>query len=338
MAVIRYARVAALVAGLWAATGAGAANDPVAEEAAVRERSIESFQQLLSKYPESSMRAPVLLLLGDLYAEREKSRYLAEVGRAETGGTPESAPALDYTEAIGAYEEVAALGAEFAGSVEALHALGVCYDEMGRADEAERVLAQASGLTADPALRASSLLRLGDLRFSRENWPGALDAYRAADEAGADAAAEKLDYRIGWCHLKQGELEEARARFAAALDGALRGDPGSRPEESLSEILRSLALVQVQTDPSDPEGFAARFPDGPCRRAALVEFGEVLLEHDRPEYGERALRQALSMDRQAADAPEVHDHIVEALSAEERKREAGAEMEKFVERYAPGGD
>ncbi|MFH1681994.1 MAG: tetratricopeptide repeat protein, partial [Candidatus Eisenbacteria bacterium] len=318
---------------------AGSGGEALSRDAEVRERSIESFEALLGRYPESAMRAPVLLLLGDLYAAREKARYLEAVARHERavaageGGAP---PVLAYAEAVRAFEEVARLGKEFPGSVEALHALGVCYDEMGRSDEAERALALATQLAPDASLRVASFLRLGDLRFSGENWEGAKEAYGSAEGAGADAEAEKLDYRIGWCHLKQGELSEAKARFTAALARALRSDLEARPQESLSEILRSLALVQVQTDPSDLDGYAGRFPDGPVRRAALAEYGEVLLDHDRPAQAEQAFRTVLRMDEGAPGAPEVHDRIIESLSAQERKGEAGAEMEAFVSRYAPG--
>jgi len=328
----------ALLAGF--APGA-AAEKGAGRDREAREASIASFEALLARYPESAMRAPVLLLLGDLYAEREKARYLEAAlchEEALAAGRSAPPPVLDYGKAIRAFEEVARSGADFPGSVEALHALGVCHDEMGRADEAERALLEATALASEPALRAASLLRLGELRFSRGNWEGAREAFEAAEETGVDAGAMKLDYRIGWCRLKQGALPEAGERFEAALARALQGDLAGRPEESLSEILRSLALVQVETDPGDLDGFAMRFPEGSLRRAALVELGEALLEHDRPAPAERAFRSALRMDAGASDAPDVHDRMIEALSAGERKREAGMEMEDFVRRYAPGGE
>jgi len=138
--------------------------------------SIESFERLLERYPDSEMRAPVLLILGNLYAQREKTRYLAEVAEHESrlatyaSGERSGAPRLDYAEAITAFREVAELGRRFAGSVDALHALGVCYEEMGKIAEAERCLTKASRLASDPTLRVASLLRLGDLRFAAERW------------------------------------------------------------------------------------------------------------------------------------------------------------------------
>ncbi|MFH1279311.1 MAG: hypothetical protein ABIK65_13135 [Candidatus Eisenbacteria bacterium] len=305
----------------------------------VRDRSIASFEALLERYPDTEMQAPSLLMLGNLYAQREKESYLDAVARhdslAAAGEDPGEEPVLEYAAAIDAFRRVAAVGAGFPGHAEALHALGVCCDEAGRTAEAESCLVAAAEATSSDEMRAAALLRLGDLRFAWALWAGALEAYEGAREAGAGPSAQKLDYRTGWCLLKGRDYEAAGARFRSASDRAWSG-AGDDGEAGPAEILRSLALVQAETNPSDVNGFAARFPEGAYRRAALVALGITLLDRDRPEAAAAACREALSIDAAGADAPEIHDRLVEALTAADRKEEAGREMEALLAAYGPG--
>lgn len=302
------------------------------------ENSIAAFETLLERYPGTEMQAPTLLMLGNLYAQREKKAYLDGVARhdslAAAGVDPGEEPALEYGKAIAAFRRVAAVPG-FPGRVDALHALGVCYDEAGRRAEAESCLVAAASATASNEIRAAALLRLGDLRFARGEWGGALEAYEGAREAGAEASAQKLDYRTGWCLLKKRDFGNAGARFRSAADRAWYG-AGDDAEAALDEILRSIALVQVETNPADVKGFAAGFPEGAYRRAALVALGITLLDRDRPVAAADACRAALAIDGAGADAPEIHDRLVEALTGADRKEEAGREMEALLAAYGPG--
>ena len=328
---------ASSLAGEALPTGEAAARDST-----IREETIGKFEELLNRYPESDMEAPVLLLLGNLYMEREKARYLGEVARYErdhgeaAARERDESPRLDYGQAMKIFQRIVEGHSGFPGRVEALHALGVCHDEMGHVKRAEEYLQQAARLAPDSTLRTASLLRLGDLRFAHERWEDALQAYQEARALGVDPSYEKLDYRIGWCHLKQGELADAGAHFQEAADRVYASGRVDPRGEALSEILRSLALVQVQTNPADIRGYGERFREEDYRRKALVEFGHVLADHDHPVFAEEVFRQALRLDDRADDAAEVHDLIIECLSAQDRKKDAGLEMEVFIERYGMG--
>ena len=316
----------------------GAAVPGVPVRAGEEAGSIESLERLLDRYPESEMRAPVLLMLGNLHMEREKERYLEKVEQYEDAGESASSemPRLDYREAIRFFEKAAAFGPSFPGRFEALHGLGVCHEETGGTDKAVFYLTAAAEAVEDGPSRAAVLLRVGDLHFAAERWPAALGAYRAARAGGADRETQKLDYRVGWCHLKEGNFDKAGERFQEAADRAWASAGGG--EESLGEILRSLGLVEAESGGAEPEVYAARFEADGYRRAALVEYGRVLLETDRPGPAAEAFRLALALDRSGPDGPEVHENLIEALTGAERKEEAGREMEELVRLYGPGGD
>ena len=100
-----------------------------------REESVARFEELLDRYPESEMRAPVLVLLGNLYVEIEKERYLSEVIRFEDGVSDEK-PVLDYSAATEAFIEIIDNHPNYPGRAEALYALGICREEMGLKEQA----------------------------------------------------------------------------------------------------------------------------------------------------------------------------------------------------------
>lgn len=303
-----------------------------ADTPGLHDASIAEFEQLLEQYPDSEMRARLLLLLGNLYMEREKDRYLAAF---ETEGGRNSDAHLDYSEAIVAFRVASESGDDC--SLEAIHAMGVCYDEMNLRTEAAACFQNVAALARSGEIRLSALLRMGSMYYAASKWDEALDSYLQAVESGADPSSRKLDYRIGWCHLKRGELAEAEERLMRAARRVMEEGSEGTGESSLPEILRSLALVRVETDPHGVVEYAALFTDGPPRRIALSEMGEVLLDHDLPASAEKAFRLALAVDPNSRTAPELHERVILSIGARDAETESGREMELFAELYRPGG-
>lgn len=310
--------------------------DEAGNATAERQAGIERFEELLERYPDSEMRAPIVLMLGNLYAEREKERYLVEIVRHEDGLLA-VAPTIDYNPSIALYEEIIEKYPAFHGRAEALFALGVCYEEMGQPKNAEGRLEELVTLSEDPVVRGAAHVRLADIRFDEKAWSAARFGYLRALEEGVDPAEHRLDYKIGWCLLKEDNLLEAGRHFRKASDRIFAGlIEHQNGRESLLEVLRSLALVQSETDPSDVTGFGARFEDNTHRALALREFGDVLLANDRPKYAEIAYKKVLALEPLALDAPTISDQLIECYSLQNKKNAALESMEEYCDLYWPG--
>ncbi len=316
--------------------GISAVNGAFGSEPSERGDNIARFEALLDRYPDSDMRAPVLIQLAGLYAAREKEVHFESVVAYEDG-LNSNRPTLNYERAIAAYTEIIEQYPDFSGHGEAVYALAVCYEDMGRNDRAiefyEEIIMDGE---ASP-YRARAAVRVGDLEFAAENWREALIAYDSAVAWGGDPARFKIDYKAGWCHLKTNSALQAGYAFQRAADRAFETSGSDHGGGGLGEVLRSLALVQTETNPDDLDGFAARFEDPAYRRLAVTALADVLLDQDRSVQAERAYRSVLSTHPDEDDAPALHDKIIECLTVRGEKIDAGREMELFHEKYGPTG-
>ncbi len=325
-----------LAFGILLGTALTVSADQASDVTAERQASIERFEELLERYPDSEMRAPIVLMLGNLYAEREKERYLTEIVQYEDG-LLEVAPTIDYNPSIALYEEIIDKYPAFHGRAEALFALGVCYEEMGQPKNAEGRLEELVTLSEDPVVRGAAHVRIADIRFDEKAWAAARFGYMRALEEGVDPAEHRLDYKIGWCFLKEDNLREAGRHFRKASDRSYAGlIEHQNGREGLLEVLRSLALVQSETDPSNVSGFAAQFEEDHYRALALRELGDVLLANDRPKYAEVAYRQVLELEPLALDAPVISDQLIECYTMQTKKNAALTAREEYCDLYWPG--
>jgi len=90
------------------------------------------------------------------------------------------------------------------------------------------VLVAASALAADPSAQArggataAETAQKADLLAARQDWTGAIAAYREAIAARPGDAS--LHNRLGMCYQRKGDDKAARAEYRKAID--LRGDYG----------------------------------------------------------------------------------------------------------------
>jgi tetratricopeptide (TPR) repeat protein len=219
-------------------------------------------RDILSEKPQvaGAMRAALASGISDFMppapATREERERLASLGYLAGGASvPDTAKALpnprdriaSYTEARAAFALV----------------------EQGRDREAirafDRVLQDNPAFVDALTERAAALGRLGRYRES-------VTAYRKAIEKAPELAAP-LSLTLARIHLEMGDLAEARATAARAVDSET---------DAAHELIASVALAGGKLDEAEREAALVTSDPGALARAAVVQ-AEVLARRGRPE-------------------------------------------------------
>jgi CHAT domain-containing protein/Tfp pilus assembly protein PilF len=199
-------------------------------------------------------------------------------------------------------------GSDTASEAQALRALGVLYDSMGKYEAAIPVLQRAAGITTDGRLRVEAKTILADALQSVGRATEALDILRSAIEEAhrmGDPILEADAFRI------RGETKYGQSRGDAMADF-----------ESARSVLSDGQGLKIQAEIANDEGvieseshhpdqafglftnaneIAGRIHD--CRDQAQVFSNLGSLEEDRGQAGRAldAYNQALPLERQVGD-------------------------------------
>jgi TolA-binding protein len=265
-------------------------------------QSAEAAGRFLDEYPGHSLTTSVHFLLAEnLYLDAQFERA-AEV-----------------------FEEFLEAHSDDAQRDSAIFRLGMAYERLGRADDAEARLAEiANGAQTAEAFRPA-LLVLGDLAFARGDWAAAaarMSEYLSLGEAqpGADDALIKLA-------LSQHRLSDLAG--AVTSYEKLLGGHGDSPHASQAKFERGQALAALGRDDEAIEAFESVLDDSQAERFAPYALSHLGALAMKSSDFEAAIRRYEELHA-AADEPSVRAEALfqqgQALMALGRHAEAATKF------------
>jgi TolA-binding protein len=168
-------------------------------------------------------------------------------------------------------------------------------------------------------LASAARIELAELLYTDEKFAEATELLKAAiDDKTTDAkAARAASYRLAWCQLKLGRLDEAAGAFAKLAD-----DPQTEAEPAASSALQAgLAFAQRSRWDSARkylELFTQKYPDNAQVPLALLKLGEVHAE--RSDYDASARAYETFLVKYAKDPQSYRAHFGLGWAMENRKQ------------------
>jgi tetratricopeptide (TPR) repeat protein len=295
-------------------------------------------------------RAELLLRLADLYLEEardmsleEEQAFQADFDRCvddpacnpdgltvDRGGSTKW-----YEEAVDACELILQGYPTWRRADEASYFAASAWWSLDRRSQAVAELTRLVRAWPDSALVPDAYLLIGEHYFDREQVYKALVAYKKAAAFGDWERAPLARYKLAWCYFNVGEYGEAIAGLEAVIRRS-QADPGaawSMREEALKD------LVRFHADAGDLAAAVAAIRalvPGDQARPMLRSLAGAMEERGMDEAAVRLYRELLSEDPRALDAPELQDAIADRYLAQDRPREALAELERLRRGFGPG--
>lgn len=204
----------------------------------------------------------------------------------------------------------------------ALYDLAWMQQAAGETEAANALFARLVGEFPQSALAGDAQYRLGEAAQEAKNYEQALTHYTAA-RASAPAIADRVLYKLAWCHQSLNHLEQAATAFAELAatypESELAAEAAYRAGRALQQA-GALERAIEQFEKVGEGSFAERagFQLGECRRArhqdeqALAAYRHVLEAF--PETAFRAqiylgMGHALSGMGAAKDAIDAYGHV-----------------------------
>lgn len=180
---------------------------------------------------------------------------------------------------------------------EAIHALGVCYQQLGEGPRSERLLGEFLQSYPQHRLADDAQLRLAELRLAEQDWRGGLDRLRPLLSGPPGAMHDYILYRAGYALTQLGDNQQATAYFQRLLADY----PGSPYAPAAG-----LAAGQARWQQGDASAAADQFQrllestTGPIAGEAAYWLGQLAIRERDWERAEALARRGLSTLEEAA--------------------------------------
>ena len=316
-----------------AADTTGAAGDGRAHELLADAQG--RYEAFLAAYPTSRARSEVRFRLADALLNNARedfranmARFLGRAGAATESDAKAFAPFVDYQPALDIYLGLLDEDPTFAHHDAVLfHAGMILHDQ----NDPRGLALLDSLVTAHPASvhAQEAHLVLGDDRFARKDFAGALAHYEAAaDGPDAEHTAIAL-YHAGWARFNQDDYEGAATSFRRLVDLY-----DSRPDAIRTTDLRDEAedhLVQSLARAGGAAPFARLFPvgeDASLQPRVLARLGDVYREYSR--FDEAVSADSLWMARWPEESRTLERAQRLVATLEKAERPAAAREARLV--------
>jgi TolA-binding protein len=217
---------------------------------AQKEGVVKEYENFLKRYDsvDPALKAQALKRLGDLYLETANQRFLKAMEVYETH--PEGPPPLvDYTKAIGTYEELLRFDSGFHENDQVLYALSRAYAETGDRDRAVASLERLLKEYPASRYRQEASFRLGEYYFDQHRYENAAEAYEQSLALKDPFFLDKAQYKLGWTYFNVKEYSKAIDNFLRLVnqkvtsESDLSSDQGSLVWEALTYVATSFRML-----------------------------------------------------------------------------------------------
>jgi tetratricopeptide (TPR) repeat protein len=325
------------------------------QEREERLAAIARFEEFLRRYPDEPRYTPnVMFRLAELHYERASDAHLVAMREYEQKlrTWPESAepppePRPDFAPSITLYQKLLAQFPDYRLNDGALYLLGYCLEKQNAFEESRATYQQLIARYPTSRFSTEAWVRIGEYYFDAYNEPEALtraaQAYEAAIRDTEHPLYDKALYKLAWTYYRMDCFDESVERFISLVD-LYEARRTSQGDEVGGSDLREEALQYTAISFADEtwggldkaKAFFVRVGPRPYEADVYRRLGDVYFDQTQHETAITAWRLALEKDPLAANAPQIHQKIVQAYERDRRLTESSAEAQRLSALYSPG--
>ena len=282
----------------------------------------------------------LLELVDDDFLKEQIERRIAGVSIA--GGDHQQStnrPARGYyREAINSYIDILEKYPNSPDNAEVLYQLSKAYEMEGEVNNTEAMLKRLVTLHPDYKGVAEAHFRLGDIRFSHQDYRQAEFHYRAS--AASESAQLRLNaqYMLGWALYKRGLFDDALESFALVMT-RIQDDSngstltGSNGKTLLQDTLHSISLTLVNLGGADKINDAAGLRNKAWIWQVYENLGAYYLEKNRYADSAATYRHFVQTYPLNERAPAMQNKLIAAYSKGAFARDVLLAKQEYVQAY-----
>ncbi|MEE2959909.1 MAG: tetratricopeptide repeat protein [Myxococcota bacterium] len=325
-----------------------------------REAAIQSFENFIDTYPDSSLYTPdVMFRLSELYFERSYDNYLLQQESFDevlntwtpSDGTPEpEVPTVRYEPTIAMMQRLITEYPTYRLLDGAYYLLGYCLSEQGVEESALESFQLLVSTSPDSRFSAEAWMRIGEYYFNGSKLQKARDAYGMVVAQEGSALFGKALYKLAWTHYRMGDPETAPHEFTNSVEIFLKllnfnyqtklaGK--ERGGDLLNEARQYIGIIYAEENWGGTDKLIARLEaegDKPFVRPTVQALGDIYFDQTRFLEAIKVyelLQQRYDLHPQA---PEVQEKIIAAYERLRDFKNAADSRQALQVRYSEGSD
>ncbi len=286
----------------------------------------------------------LLELVDDQFLKEQIERRIAGVSMA--GGDHQQGSSARpqrgyYREAINSYIDILEKYPNSPDNAEVLYQLSKAYEMEGEIRNTEAMLKRLVTLHPDYSGVPEAHFRLGDIRFSHQDYRQAEIHYRASTRTTSAQLRLNAEYMLGWALYKRGLFDEALESFAGVLTRIMDDQngstiTGSNGKPMLQDTLHSISLALVNIGGADKIETVSGLRNQSWIWQVYENLGAYYLEKNR--YADSAATYRHFVRRFPLDsrAPDMQNKLIAAYTKGAFARDVLLAKQDYVTAYGIG--
>jgi TolA-binding protein len=197
----------------------------------MKEKAVKTYQEVISLYPNNDLAVEARFRIALLYGKEGKwteaieemnqvihhspRGHLVVEARVELGGL--YLLLKNYPKALEQYEWVTKNHPQHPSAKRAYLGMEEGYRNLGKIDQAEKILKELLGSFSQDDIQFEGQLRLGTLYFTQKKFGDAVAAFSAAVRSPEERVASQAQFKLGEAYLEAGNRESALAQFSKVV-------------------------------------------------------------------------------------------------------------------------
>lgn len=217
--------------------------------------------------------------------------------------------------------------------------LAKAYDYQANSAEQLKALTQLTTLFPQSPYAIESHYRMGDIYYSRADYPNAQRHYQTVIDAGNTAYQLNALYMRGWCFFKRSLYEQSLVSFSAVLDQSLADNSLTEIDASQQTLVHdTLHIMSVSFSYlNNGESVAALFDEigaRPYEPIVYQQLAELLLNREIHHAAINTYQTFLNRYPLHALAPQFHKNIIESYKKGRYFDDVRPAQDVFIQTYA----
>lgn len=243
-----------------------------------------------------------------------------------------------YVDAIKAYRNILEKYPDSPDNAEVLYQLAKAYDMEGDQEEALKMLSDLTLRHPGYPNIAEAHFRKGDIHFNNKEYRKAEQSYIAVTQLDKTRLAINAHYMLGWAYYKQTEFHKSINAFTYVLDQLLANQTsvdnlGKAEKPLVNDTLHSMTLALDRVGGAEAISSLEAIATKSYVWMIYENLGEYYLDKELYEESATAFRLFVNNHRHSAQAPGLHEKLINTYIKGGFPRQALDEKEAYVNAY-----
>jgi tetratricopeptide (TPR) repeat protein len=243
-----------------------------------------------------------------------------------------------YVDAIKAYRNILEKYPDSPDNAEVLYQLAKAYDMEGDQVEALKMLSELTTRHPTYPNIGEAYFRKGDIHFNNKDYRRAEQSYVAVTQLDKGKLRINAHYMLGWAYYKQTEYHKSVDAFTFVLDQLLANQAsiehlGKAEKPLVKDTLHSMTLALDRVGGAKAIASLENISSKNYVWMIYEDIGEYYLDKELYEESASAFRLFVSNHRQSAQAPALHEKLINTYIKGGFPRQALDEKEAYVNAY-----